>query len=148
MQQLHRTIEEIFDAHLALIGTNVEAWADLLGEEAIAEFPYAAALGLPPRLVGKSAIYNYINGAIHQMQNLTFINIRKYPTLDPNVLWAEVHGAALVTPTGRDYQQDYVMRMQIAAGKIVYYCEYSNPAPAMAAWGNTPNFSDRQLKEE
>jgi ketosteroid isomerase-like protein len=142
-QQLYKTIEEVFDAHLTLIGTNVEAWADLLGEEAVAEFPYATALGLPPRIAGKSAIYNYVKGAINQMQNLTFTKISKYPTLDPNILWAEVHGTALVTPTGRDYQQDYVMRIQIADGKIVHYREYSNPAPAMAAWGNTPNFSDR-----
>jgi uncharacterized protein len=131
-QNLDRlTISEIFDAHLALIGTNVPAWADLLAEEAIFEFPYASALGAPTRYEGKSAIRlriaessllqrGYANA---QMQNLTFTNVRKYPTTNPNLLWAEVHGSAVITATGRDYQQDYVMRMETQAGKIVHYCE-------------------------
>jgi pimeloyl-ACP methyl ester carboxylesterase len=34
-QNLARSISEIFDAHLALIGTNVPAWADLLAEDAM-----------------------------------------------------------------------------------------------------------------
>ena len=47
-QNLEQTmIEEIFDTHLALIATNPEAWADLLAENVVAEFPYASALGAP-----------------------------------------------------------------------------------------------------
>jgi uncharacterized protein len=139
-QNLDRqTVSEIFDAHLALIGTNVPAWADLLAEEAIVEFPYAAALGASIRYEGKSAIANRIAESIAQMQNLTFTNVRKYPTTNPNQLWAEVHGSAIITTTGRDYQQDYVMRMEVQAGKIIHYCEYWNPAPILESWGNTPN---------
>jgi uncharacterized protein len=138
IQNLDRLpISEIFDAHLALIGTNVSAWADLLAEEAIVEFPYATALGASTRYEGKSAIFNRIAESIAQMQNLKFTNIRKYPTTNPNLLWAEVHGAAVITATGRDYQQDYVMRMETQAGKIVHYCEYWNPVPILESWGNT-----------
>jgi uncharacterized protein len=136
-----QTISKIFDAHLALIGTNVPAWADLLAEDAIVEFPYAAALGASTRYEGKSAISNRIAESIAQMQNLTFTNVRKYPTTNPNLLWAEVHGSAVITTTGLDYQQDYVMRMETQAGKIVHYCEYWNPAPILESWGNTQNLS-------
>jgi uncharacterized protein len=59
-----QTISKIFDVHLALIGTNVPAWADLLAEDAIVEFPYAAALGASTRYEGKSAIYNRIAESI------------------------------------------------------------------------------------
>jgi uncharacterized protein len=133
------TIAEIFDAHLALIGTNVPAWADLLAEEAIFEFPYASAIGAFTRYEGKSAIQNRIAESIAQMQNLTFTNVRKYITTNPNLLWAEVHGSAVIPTTGKDYQQDYVMRMETQAGKIVHYCEYWNPAPIIESWGNTLN---------
>jgi uncharacterized protein len=138
-QNLDRLISDIFDAHLALIGTNVPAWADLLAEEAIFDFPYAAALGAPTRYAGKSAISNRITESIAQMQNLTFTNVRKYPTTNPNLLWAEVHGSAVITATGRDYQQDYVMRIETQAGKIVHYCEYWNPTPILESWGNAPS---------
>jgi uncharacterized protein len=131
-----QTISEIFDAHLALIGTNVPAWADLLAEEAIVEFPYASALGVSTRFEGKSAICDRIAESIAQMRNLTFTNVRKYPTTNPNLLWAEVHGSAEITTTGRDYQQDYVMRMETQDGKIVHYCEYWNPTSILESWGN------------
>jgi uncharacterized protein len=143
MQKTHNSdqlsISEIFDAHLALIGTNIPAWADLLAEEAIVEFPYAAALGASTRFEGKSAIYNRIAESVAQMQNLMFTNVRKYPTTNPNLLWAEVHGSAVITTTGQDYQQDYVMRMEIHAGKIICYCEYWNPTPILESWGNVQN---------
>jgi hypothetical protein len=34
----------IFDASLALISTDMEAWSNLLAEDAIMEIPYAAAI--------------------------------------------------------------------------------------------------------
>jgi uncharacterized protein len=135
MQSTQNT--EIFDAILALISTNVEAWSDLLAEDGIMEIPYAAAFGAPTRLAGKSAIYNHVKAGIAQMQNLTFTNVRKYPTLDPNVLWAEYHGEALIPATGRQYQQDYVTRMEIKDGKIVHLCDYFNPTAVISAFGST-----------
>jgi uncharacterized protein len=128
---------EIFDASLALIGTNVEAWSNLLAEDAIMEIPYAAAIGAPSRLTGRSAIYNHVRAGISQMSNLTFTNIRKYSTSDPNVLWAEYHGEASISATGRQYQQDYVTRMETNDGKIVRLCDYFNPAAVMYAFGST-----------
>jgi uncharacterized protein len=128
---------EIFDNSLALISKNVEAWSNLLAEDAIMEISYAAAIGAPSRLTGKSAIYNHVQAGISQMSNLTFTNVRKYPTADPNVLWAEYHGEASISATGRQYQQDYVTRMEIKDGKIVHLCDYFNPAAVMYAFGST-----------
>ncbi len=135
MQPTQKTINEIFDASLALINTNTEAWSNLLAEDAIMEIPYAAAFGAPSKLEGKSAIYNHVRVGISQMSNLTFTNIRKYPTLDPNVLWAEYHGEALIPATDRQYQQDYVTRMEIKDGQIIHLRDYFNPAAVMYAFG-------------
>ncbi len=35
------------------------------------------------------------------MQDLTFTNVRKYPTTDLNILWAEFQGEAIIAATGR-----------------------------------------------
>lgn len=74
-----------------------------------------------------------------QMQNLIFTNIREYQTSNPNFLFAEVHGEALIVATGRHYQQDYVMRLETQEGKIIHYREYWNPIPALEVWGSPEN---------
>ncbi len=95
---------EVFATHLALIGTDVQAWSNLLAEDAIAEFPYATALGSQGRLEGKSAIYNYMKNAVTQLQNWVFTDVREYQTLIPNVLFAEFHGEAVFVATSQPYQ--------------------------------------------
>jgi uncharacterized protein len=135
------TVERIFDAHLALMCTDIQAWSDLLAENIAVEFPYAPALGAPSRLEGKSAVYSHVKAAMARMPNLTFTKVRKYPTLNPNVLWAEMHGETITATTGRQYQQDYVVRMETKDGKAIYYCEYWNPVPVMDDWGDIRNFS-------
>jgi uncharacterized protein len=134
----HNSIEQIFAAHLALIGTNIEAWSDLLAEDIVVEFPYAIALGAPSRFEGKTAIYNHIKNAVAQLQNWVFTDIRQYQTLIPNVLFAEFHGEAVFVATGQLYQQDYVARLETKDGKIIHYREYWNPAPILELMGSSP----------
>lgn len=128
---------EVFATHLALVGKDVQAWVNLFTEDAVVEYPYASTT--PGRLEGKAAIYNYMKDVPAQVQNLMFSNVRVYPTSNPSVLFAEVHGEAVIVSTGRHYQQDYVMRLETKEGKIVHYREYWNPVPALEAWGGTQN---------
>jgi uncharacterized protein len=135
-------IEEIFDNYLALMSTsNIEAWSELLAEDAIMEIPYAAAaLRMPSRLEGKAAICNYVQAGIVQMEQIAFTNVRKYLTADPNMLWIEFHGEAVISATGRRYSQDYVLRMGFKDGQIAYLCDYFNPLALMSAFGsNAPS---------
>lgn len=133
------TIQMIFDLHLELIAKDVQAWMNLFTEDAVVEFPYAAALSLPARFEGKSAIYNHFQQMVAQMQDLVFTNVRQYPTSNPNVLFAEVHGEATIVATGHHYQQDYVMRLETKEGKILHYREYWNPIPVIDAMGDPKN---------
>ena len=133
----HNPIAQIFAAHLALIGTDVEAWSDLLAEDAVVEFPYAAALGAPSRFEGKPAIYNHMKNAVAQLQNWVFTDIREYQTSIANVLLAEFHGEAVFVATGQPYQQDYVVRLETNNGKIIHYREYWNPAPIIELMGSS-----------
>lgn len=135
-----QTTAQVFAAHLALIGEDFEAWADLLAEDAVVDFPYASVLGLPERLEGKFAIYHYIKNVTAQMQNWTFTNVREHQTTNSNVLFAKFHGEAVFVATGRQYQQDYVLRFETKNGKIIHYREYWNPIPILDTTGSTEAF--------
>jgi uncharacterized protein len=114
-----KTIEEMLDVHPDLLTTNIEAWAELLAEDSVVEFPYTAALLSPTRLEGKVTICNHVKAAIAPMQNLTFTHVRKYLTTDPHAVWAEMYGEAIIPFTGRQYQQEYVVRLKTRDGKLV-----------------------------
>jgi len=47
---------------------DIQAWTDLLAEDAVG-ISICFCLGLPERLEGKPAIYNYMKNVIAQMQN-------------------------------------------------------------------------------
>ena len=136
------SIAQVFATHLALIGTDVEAWSDLLAENAIVEFPYASALGAIVRFEGKPAIYNHMKNAVSQLQNWVFTDVCEYQTLIPNVLFAEFHGEAVFVATGQPYQQDYVVRLETKNGKIIHYREYWNPAPILELMGSSETAFD------
>ncbi|WP_437815085.1 nuclear transport factor 2 family protein [Sorangium sp. So ce1078] len=123
------------DAHLALIGRDMEAWLDLFADDATVEFPYAPALGAPALLEGKAAIRRYFEGTLESFRDLTLRDVRRYPTTDPDVALAEAHGSAIILPAGRRYEQDYVMLVATRDGKIVRYREYWNLGPIVEAFG-------------
>lgn len=127
-------IVQVFTTFLELIVKDVQALIDLCAEDAVVEFPYA--FDTPRRVEGKKAIYNYMQNALAPMQNLKFTNIRVYPTTNPDLLWAEVHGEATIAATGQLYEQDYVIRMETREGKIVHYCEYWNPMLTIEGWAS------------
>lgn len=131
MAQSH--IEDIFDENLRLMTTDTRAWSELLAEDVVVEFPYASALGWPGRLDGREAAYNHVANSLPMMPDLTFSNVRKYPTTNPNVMWAEVHGSANVPSTGKKYEQDYAVKLTLSNGKVAHYSEYWNPL-AMKAY--------------
>lgn len=132
-----QTTAQVLTEFLSLVSKNVQTWVNLLAEDAVFESPYAS--GTPGRIEGKAAFYNFIKNALFEMQGLMFTNIRVYPTTNPNILWAEFHGEAVAVATGRQYQQDYVIRLETREGKIIHYREYSNPMSAIEAWGGTEN---------
>lgn len=57
------------------------------------------------------------------------------------IVFTSISAQCLIATTGRDYQQDYVMRMETQDGKIVHYREYWNLTPILESWGNTQNLN-------
>ncbi|MGL4238802.1 nuclear transport factor 2 family protein [Tabrizicola sp.] len=126
-------IENLLDDALRLMVADTRAWSHLLTEDVILDFPYAPSIGWPGRLVGREAVYQHIADALPMMPDLKFSNVRKFPTTDPNLLWAEVHGSGNVPQTGKKYEQDYVVKLIMKDGKVAQYSEYWNPI-AMKAY--------------
>ncbi|WP_437279747.1 nuclear transport factor 2 family protein [Sorangium sp. So ce375] len=127
---------QALDAHLELIGRDTERWLDLFADDATVEFPYAPALGAPARLEGKAAIRRYFEGILESFHDLELRDVRRYPTTDPDVALAEVHGSATIGPARKRYEQDYVMFVATRNGRIARYREYWNPAPVVEAFGD------------
>ena len=134
-----RSALEVLDAHLTLIGSDIERWLTLFAEDAIVEFPYAAGMGLSPRLVGKEAIRSYFSRTPEVFKHLTFRDVRRYGTQDPDVAIGEAHGSATIATTSRPYEQDYVFVLHCREGRILRYREYWNPNAATESFGSLTN---------
>lgn len=52
---------------------------------------------------------------------------------DPESAVAEVRAEGLIKPTGRIYQQEYVLFLRAAGGKIAFLREYFDPTRAARA---------------
>lgn len=133
-------------AHLELIGHDMQRWLALFADDAVVEFPYAASLGRSGRLAGKAAIDAYFRGTPETFRGLTFCDLRRFPGSDPELAVAEVHGSAVIGTTGARYEQDYVMLLRTRGGKIVWYREYWNPLPAIAAFGGIDGLPAAQVQ--
>ncbi|MDC3987880.1 nuclear transport factor 2 family protein [Polyangium jinanense] len=132
----HRDAAQALDEHLALISQDIQRWIELFADDAVVEFPYAPP-GLPARLEGKAAIDAYFRPTPQTFVGLTFSNLRRYVTTDPDVALAEVHGTAFIPTTGKRCEQDYIMVLRTKAGKIVHYREYWNVGLALESFGGT-----------
>ena len=56
-----------------------------------------------------------------------------YPCADPDAVVAEVKAEARIKPTGRLYQQEYVLFLRAVGGKIAFLREYFDPVRAAKA---------------
>lgn len=132
-------------AHLERITRSIPAWLELFDDDAMVEFPYAAALGLPSRLDGKAAIEQYFRGTLDTFRGLAFRDLRLAPSADHELAIAQVRGSARVGPLQQSYEQDYVMFLWTRRGLIVHYTEYWNPVPAIAAFGGSISLPERRM---
>ena len=126
------THDDLFRALLSKLATDLEGLFSLLAPDAIAEFPYAASLGLPARVEGIEAIRRHFRDVMSRIgfANFEFTELRSYPGADGTSAWFEVHGSADL-PGGKKYEQDYVVWLRSVDGKVAHYREYWNMVPIM-----------------
>jgi uncharacterized protein len=121
-------------AHLDLITRDIERWLALFADDAIVEFPYAGNFAMPTRLTGLPEIRAHFSRTPELFHGLRFRDLRLH-AIDPRLAFAEVHGSATISTTGRAYEQDYVMVLEWQGGAIVHYREYWDASAAARAFG-------------
>jgi len=122
--------ERLFRMHLAMFtdpAMTPQAYANLFTEDAVHEYPYAPA-PYSRQVKGRDAITAYIANVIQSATNWSFTNFAFLATSDPDTVFVEFEGSALVTATGKRYHQIYVGRITLRGEKIAYYREFWNPS--------------------
>ena len=128
--------ERLFKMHLAMFtdpAMTREAYANLWTEDAVHEYPYAPA-PYPPKLEGRDTITSYIANVAQSATNWSFTNFSFSATSDPDTVYVEFEGSALVVATGKTLKQIYVGRITLREGKIAHFREFWNPGWILEAF--------------
>ena len=135
---LRETNKQIAREFLRLLEVmDIEAWAELWAEEGIQEMPFPPD-GLPPRIVGKAALYNHYKYLPEMYVSMRF-PISNLQTLeDPEWVIAEYTGEIPIK-TGGYYNNRYCSLFHIRNGKILLTREYFNPLILTDALGDSFN---------
>ena len=128
----------LFNDLLAAFNQGAPEVLSLFSDDAMIEFPYAATLGSPTRL-NKREYGEHLTAILPQMPGITFSEIRVYPLIETGSYWAETHGEAVITETGKKYEQDYVMYFTVRDGRFSFYREYWNPQVFLQASDESAN---------
>lgn len=120
--------ENVFHKHLSMFTTGMskEEYANLFTEDAVQEYPYAPA-PFATKIEGRDAIAAYIENVVNGATNWNFTNFDFSATSNPDVFFVEFHGSALVTSTGKTYEQLFIARITMSGDKIANFKEYWNP---------------------
>lgn len=128
--------ERLFRMHLAMFtdpAMTREAYANLWTEDAVHEYPFAPA-PYSTQIEGRDAITAYIGNVTKSATNWNFTNFVFSATTDPDTVFVEFEGNALVTATGKKYQQIYMGRITLRDEKIAHYREIWNPSWILEAF--------------
>jgi ketosteroid isomerase-like protein len=123
----------LLQQHIQTFVDHPDLWQELIIDDTVWELVYAPSLGHPAKLVGKEAVLKHAKWFVSSVAHWKFSNIRLYPVADPNThtAIAEYHGEGLITTTGRQYEQDYLLLLRATAdGKIAFIREYFDPVRA------------------
>jgi ketosteroid isomerase-like protein len=115
-----------------LVDDNAQ-WQTLIADDIVWELAYAPAIGHPARLSGREEVVRHVAWFLEAVEKFRFFDLKVYPFADPEGAVAEAKAEGLIKPTGRIYQQDYVLFLHAAGGKIAFLREYFDPARAAKA---------------
>ena len=122
---LHRHIQTLVEDHTQ--------WQTLIADDLVWELPYAPAIGHPARLSGRDEVVRHVSWFLGAVEQFHFFDLQVYPCADPDAAVAEVKAEARIKPTGRLYQQEYVLFLRAVGGKIAFLREYFDPVRAAKA---------------
>ncbi|KAF4331589.1 hypothetical protein FBEOM_14657 [Fusarium beomiforme] len=125
---------QLLNTHFRTIRVDPQAWRALFAADAVLEMPFAPA-HIPRTLKGIDAIAESVTGFFNQFDDEFYINVKKiYRVEDDDAAMAEFSVTATVIPTGKVYNQDYILYLRAENGKIVLYREYFDSSRITAAF--------------
>lgn len=111
----------------ALEDKDMEKLATVWTEKAVLDMPYSPD-GFPDLVEGKANILKHYAAWPENAGEADFTsNLKFYPMISPEWVFAEFTGEVEILPTGREYNQIYGALFHVPHGKIQYYREYFNP---------------------
>src|SRR4029434_10172302 len=98
----------LLQQHIQTLVDDNAQWQTLIADDIVWELAYAPALGHPARLSGREAVVGHATWFLGAVEHFRFFDLKVYAFADPEGAVAEVKAEALIKPTGRVYQQEYV----------------------------------------
>jgi uncharacterized protein len=124
---------ELLERHFQTLVKDNEQWQTLIADDILWELVYAPAIGHPARLSGREAVVHHVTWFLGAVENFRFFDLKVFPFDDPEGAVGEVKAEGLIKPTGRIYQQEYVLFLRTRGGKIAFLREYFDPVRAAKA---------------
>lgn len=114
------------------LSPGVDDYMDLFSDEGVLETPYVPP-GARSRWEGRAAIAAFLD-TLHGVIRLADVRLTaSYPAADGATVVLEYEGTVHLERDGTQFQQRYISVVQLAAGRIVLWREYTNPLAAKAA---------------
>lgn len=129
-------IKNLVLQHLELSTQDMPRWLELLDDNIVMEFPYAASAGLSPRLEGKAAVAEAIKMFLARVPGLRFNHPIIRLAQDSDEAFATYDVNTAVPENGRTYRQQYISHIRQRNGKITAITEYYDPTKYVEALGN------------
>ena len=126
-------VAELLERHFQTLVKDNAQWQTLIADDIVWELVYAPAIGHPARLSGREAVVHHVTWFLGAIENFRFFDLKVFPFADPEGAVGEVKAEGLIKPTGRMYQQEYVLFLRTRGGKIAFLREYFDPVRAAKA---------------
>ena len=124
---------DLLNRHFQTFVDDNGQWQTLIADDILWELAYAPATGHPARLWGREEVVRHVTWFLGAVEDFRFFDLKVYPFADPEGAVAEAKAEGRIKPTRRLYQQDYVLFLRAAGGKIAFLREYFDPARAAKA---------------
>ena len=122
-----RTVEAFFDP--AQQGRRLELFAD----DGVKEIPFAPRLVEPSAWRGREELERNAAENAARFAGIAHLDVRIFPSADPNELWATSRMGPEATFHGRPYRQEFVRYFRLENGRIKLWREYFNSSVLLEA---------------
>jgi ketosteroid isomerase-like protein len=119
----------------ALERRDIAAFVERFTEDARYEMPFGEP-GAPCAVNGRAAIERAFDQMPALFSSVEIRDLEIFPTTISGTYFAEFRGVFIVSRTGAPYDSTYVMKFELAAGRVTLLREYLNPIKRAEAFNS------------